>query len=451
MSAREEKNSPRGMSAREEKNSRRGSQDEGANGHNDGDSRVGLVLAGGGARGAYEAGVLSVLQPALEAEGARPSVIIGTSVGAINAAHVAASSHLTAAEASQRGVEIWSSVNKGDVIRRIVSRQAPLTFARYAGEIFSLPGVGVPSLLDPDPLHRNLDRWIDWPSLHANVTSGLIQSVAAVATAAATGRTVAFVESGEGVPSRRSHSVSYAPARLTPDHLQASAAIPILFPPVRVQDHGPECGWYVDGGTRLNTPVKPALDLGAQRLVIIATSALDSAEEGFADSDCQPPDFGDGALQLLQGTLVDPLIDDLRRLGMVNMFLDEGGSQPMRRFRLAHGRRPYCQVPFLFVAPGHPHAIGELASAVFDERFAGVRGLRSPDMRFLNRLIGGDSPTHGELLSYLFFDAEFMRELVAMGQADARRIVDGSNGELPWRLEPPEVLSDADHRGERPR
>jgi NTE family protein len=399
---------------------------------------VGLVLAGGGARGAYEAGVLSVLQPALEAEGARPSVVVGTSVGAINAAHVAAAAHLPAAEGVQRALDAWSGINKGDVIKPILSRQAPLTFVRYAGEILSLPGVRLPSLLDPGPLDRNLERWIDWPALHANVAGGPIRSVAVVATGTATGRTVAFVESKRDEGSDPTHSVDYSPAQLTPDHIRASAAIPILFPPVQLEDDRGRSGWYVDGGTRLNAPIKPALDLGAKRLVIIATGgSAPPGRAGDEDADGQPPDFGDGALHLLEGALVDPLVEDLHRLGEINTFLKEGGARPMRRFRSARGQRPYDRVPYLFVAPERPHAIGELARAVFEERYSGVRGLRSPDMRFLNRLIGGDSPSHGELLSYLLFDAEFMHELIAMGQADARRCLAGGNGAVPWRYQPP--------------
>ncbi|MGB3100236.1 MAG: patatin-like phospholipase family protein, partial [Solirubrobacterales bacterium] len=395
---------------------------------------MGLVLAGGGARGAYEAGVLSVLQPALEAEQARPSVVVGTSVGAINAAQVAAGAQLPAAEGSQNALDSWAGINKGDVIRPILTRQAPLTFVRYAGEILSLPGVRLPSLLDPGPLDRNLKRWIDWPALHANVANGLIRSVAVVATATTTGRTVAFVESKGEQESHPTHAVDYSPAHLTPDHIRASAAIPILFPPVELEDDRGHRGWYVDGGTRLNAPIKPALDLGAERLVIIATGAITPPDPpGDADADRQPPDFGDGALHLLEGALVDPLVEDLHRLGRINTFLSEGGAEPMRRFRSARGQRPYNRVPFIFVAPERQHAIGELARTVFEERYRGVRGLRSPDMRFLNRLIGGDSPSHGELLSYLLFDAEFMRELIAMGQADAKRCLAGSDGKVPWR------------------
>jgi NTE family protein len=393
---------------------------------------VGLVLAGGGARGAYEAGALSVLQPWLESRGERPTVAAGTSVGAINAAHFAGTRHLAAAEAGADGVARWSAVDKDAVIRPIVSRQAPLTLVRYAGEILSLPGVRVPSLLDPAPLARNLPRWIDWPALHANVADGTVGAVAAVATGAVSGRTVVFVEGRGRLPA--SHAVRYAATQLGNDHIRASAAIPILFPPVRLDGESPGCGWYVDGGTRLNTPIKPALDLGAERLVIIATDATSGEWPDRAEDDCPPPDFGDGALHLLQGMLVDPLIEDLRRLGTVNAFLAGGAGEVVARLRSEHGRRAFRRVPYLLVAPARHGTIGELASAVFRERYGGLRALRSPDMRLLNRLLGGDSPTHGELLSYLFFDPVFLRELAALGAEDARRVLANAGDDGPWRF-----------------
>src|SRR5688572_33506612 len=139
--------------------------------------RVGLVLSGGGARGGYEAGVMSVLGPALAERGERPSIYIGTSVGAVNAAYMAASEHLPADEAGEGGLRRWREVSKGTIIRPILLRQAPLTALRYAGEIVGIPGMRLPSLLDPRPFERNLDRWIDWESVHRNVDEDVVEIV----------------------------------------------------------------------------------------------------------------------------------------------------------------------------------------------------------------------------------------------------------------------------------
>src|SRR3954454_9600408 len=285
-----------------------------------------LVLAGGGARGAYEAGALSVLLPELEARGQRPTSYAGTSVGAINVAVLAASQHLPAVDAAARLVELWEHLDKSDVIRPILRRQGPLAALRFAGELMSIPGVSLPSILDPTPLHASLDRWIDWDALHRNVADGLVETVAAVCTSARTGRSVVFVEEAEERVFNRSHAVAYVAARLEREHVLASAAIPVLFPPIMVSSPSRARGWYFDGGTRLNAPIKPALDLGAERLVVIASDSIAGPTmelEAGSDGE-EPPDLADGVYHLIEGALVDPLIEDMRTLGNVNAFFAEG-------------------------------------------------------------------------------------------------------------------------------
>lgn len=398
------------------------------------------MLGGGGARGAYEAGAVSVLLPALEARGERPSMIFGTSAGAINATHLAARQHLDAETAVAGLLERWRGLGKGQVIRPLLFQQAPLTALRYVGELLSIPGLRVTSLLDPAPLTRNLDSWTDWGALARNVADGAVEAIAVVATSARSGRAVVFWDgASEHVP-HRSHVVDYVRVPLGVEHVNASAAIPILFPAVRI-DHPYEArGWYVDGGTRFNTPIKPTLDLGAERLVVVATGSLSNTPEGAGRYEGDPPDFGDGALHLLNGTLVDPLIEDLRVLGNTNAFLtrDAPGAG---RYREARGKAPYREVPYIFVGPRALCAIGELALEVYRSRYGGLKGLLSPDFPLLNRLLGGESSNHGELLSYLLFDPVFCDELIRMGAEDARAWLDAPPGpEEPWQVDPLEAF-----------
>jgi NTE family protein len=410
-----------------------------------GRERIGSVLSGGGARGAYEAGAISVLAPALEERGERPTLFVGTSVGAINAAYMGSSRHLSAEDQAAGLLERWREVTKGRVIRPIMLQQLPLTALRYAGELLSVPGVRVPSLLDPEPLEGSLKRWMSWSDLHRNVAQGLVHAVAVVATAARSGRTVAFVESENELAAHTSHAVEYVASALADEHILASAAIPILFPPVRIEAPAAARGWYVDGGTRLNTPIKPALDLGAERLVVIGTEAISEppVEPGLHDG--EPPDFGDGALHALHGTLVDPLNEDMRMLGNVNeFFADDGKTSAATRYREARGKPPYRLVPYIFVAPKRRGVIGDIAAEVFRTRYGGLKGLRSPDFPLLNRLLGGDSPAHGELLSYLLFDAEFIEALIDLGRADATRWLNAPPGaDEPWQLKPLDLFVEA--------
>ncbi|MEA2482024.1 MAG: hypothetical protein QOJ07_3946 [Thermoleophilaceae bacterium] len=399
-----------------------------------------LVLAGGGARGAYEAGALSVLLPELESRGERPDIYVGTSVGALNASMLAASQHLPAEEAVARLVEVWSDLSKDQVIRPILRRQGPLAIMRYTGELLSVPGMRLQSILDPEPLRRNLGGWIDWEQLGRNVDDGLVASIGTVATSARTGRSVVFVQEHEPRFHHRSHAVAYVATRIGAEHVLASAAIPLLFPPIEVTEPSHARGWYVDGGTRLNTPIKPALDLGAERLVVVACDSIAGpVMEPGAEDDDTPPDIGDGVLHLLEGALVDPLIEDMRTLGNINAFFTDESAIGARLYRSARGKAPYQRVPYVFVGTERRGAVGELAARVFAEQYGGWRGVvRSVDFQLISRLIGDNSATHGELLSLLFFDRDFTRELMALGVADAERWLDAPHDmdDGPWQEGP---------------
>jgi NTE family protein len=385
------------------------------------EERIGLVLAGGGARGAYEAGALSVLMPALEERGQRPRVILGTSVGAINAVFAAANAHLPAGDALDQGLVRWQSLEMDRVVRPILLEQAPKTALLYAGEFLGLPGAHLRGLLDPSPLEGTLDEWIDWKSLHRNVRDKTLDAVGVVATSAAAERSVVFVEGRRKEELERSYAVDYMPTRLGTEHVRASAAIPTVFPAVRVEKPAAARGWYFDGGTRLNTPIKPTLDFGVDRVVVIATHSI---AQPPAPTDGPRPDFADGALELIQATLVDPLINDVRMLGKINELVGSSGRR---------GR--YRRVPYIFVGPEKHGALGQVAERVFDESFSGLRQLRSPDVSLLSRLVGGEGRPHGELLSYLFFEGEFAREAISLGQEDAQRWLDARADDL-WQVGP---------------
>jgi NTE family protein len=404
---------------------------------------VGLVLAGGGARGAYEIGALSVLLPALEARDELPRIFVGTSVGAINATSGAATSNLPVEEALSLELARWHEVKRSAVIRPIVPR-LPLVAAQFAGAALGVPGAQLQSVLDPSPLRRNLRRWIEWSRLHRNIADGRVRSLAVVATAASGGRPVAFVEGRLEPSALGSHVIDYVHARIEEAHVLASAAIPILFPPVRVEEPPEASGWYVDGGTRLNTPIKPAIDLGAERIVVIGTGSVIPPPKHAGRHDAPAPDFGVSAMHLLQGALADPLIEDMRKLGDINTFYsDRAGAPAAVRYRQAHGRPPYRRIPYIFVAPRTSGAIAELAAGVFADRYGGLKALRSPDVAVLSRLIGGGSAAHGELLSYLLYDPEFIEELIAMGRKDADAWLQAPPGPSePWQIEPLDAFSE---------
>ncbi|MEV0056345.1 patatin-like phospholipase family protein [Saccharopolyspora shandongensis] len=405
------------------------------------DKRIALVLAGGGARGAYEAGALSVLVPELARLGQRPSLFVGTSVGAMNAAYLASAQHRSAEDAAAGILKRWRDVGPGHIMRPL-HQHLPLAVTRYLGEVLSLPGFRFSSLLDPAPLEQRLQRWIDLSALHHNVTHGSVDALAVVATAVRSGRTVVFVDSAVQQALHRSHVIDYVPATIDHTHLQASAALPVLFPPIRIESPTEAHGWYVDGGTRLNTPIKPALDLGADRIVVIGTEAITASTDEPGRHEGSPPDLTDAALHVLEGALVDPLAEDIIMLGNVNLFhAAPADASPTQQYRQARGKPPYRRVPYIFVAPDRRGAIGEHALEILHSRGREL-SLRSLRERLLRQLFGGDSPAHGELLSYVYFDPQYLEELITMGQRDARHwLTHAPSSNDPWQIGPPPALT----------
>ena len=389
------------------------------------DGPIALVLAGGGARGAYEIGALSVLLPALEKRGERVSIVVGTSAGALNAGWLAAHADLEIDALVAAALPIWPEVRFRDVLRPLVTPAGSFRIGRYlAGATF---GRGrLEALLDPSPLEQTVERLISFDRLADNVAAGRV-TVAVVATASRTGRTVVFVATRGDVPGKdRERGIVYVKtAKLTSEHVRASTAIPTAFPPVHVSDEQAP-GWYVDGGTRMNTPTKPAIALGAARIMIVGLNGTEP-DEADAERDDGQPDAFEGAAHVVQGLLADPLAADVRTLAATNELLRDGHRDPAGEKTLK---------PYIFVAPRRRDAIGELARNVYTEHFArSTLLLPGRDLTLLGRLLGADrSNIHGELFSYLCFARELADELIRCGRADAEKWLAREHDDGPWRL-----------------
>ncbi|MFZ2530254.1 MAG: patatin-like phospholipase family protein [Rhodococcus sp. (in: high G+C Gram-positive bacteria)] len=368
-------------------------------------TRIGLVVAGGGAKGAYEAGALSVLLPWMVDRGTRPSVLVGTSAGALNVVALGGLAHLDAREATEFLVDTWGTVRPSDVFGLTSGIGTGL---RYAGQLAGL-SVRIPSLLDPRRLRTKLAQQLPLEQLHRNIDEGLVDAVAVTTTSVTTGGTVVFLESNDAVdvpPDDPARNITYVRTELTVDHVLASAAVPLLFRPVRISQ--PSCwrGWYIDGGLRLNAPLVPAVELGCRTLGVVATQPLSSqtprpptgraSELAAPLPDGPPPDVYAIAALALRNLLADRMVEDIRLLGSHR-----------------HGENA---VDIVFAGPPeHRKAeIAELADRVF-RRYGYTRAVRSPELWMLTRLIGGAPEDHGNLLSYLFFDSEFTTRAAALG------------------------------------
>jgi len=398
-----------------------------------GDEPIGLVLAGGGARGAYEMGALSVLLPALAERGEHVRITVGTSVGALNTAYVAANAHRPVGEVVDGGLALWREARYGDLLRPLFSVAEAGKALRYGGQVLGIHGLRLDSLLDPVPLRKFVAQRIAFEQLQGNVESGAVEAVGVAATSALTSRTVVF-HAGGGSPRRDdARGIDYVKTALNEEHVLASAAIPTVFPPVHVETPRRARGWYFDGGTRLNTPTKPALRLGARRVIVIGLNSSAAAPARLASE--HKPDALEGSGQLLQAVLADPLAADIRNLAGVNSLLANTPDHQHKRQR----------VPYIFIAPRGHDALGRLAARVFHRYYAGAREPLPPlDLATRGRLRpGGSSAGHGELLSYLFFAPEFSAALIRRGRADARQWLAAPHERGPWETGP--LGLDTDH------
>jgi NTE family protein len=384
---------------------------------------VAVVLPGGGARGAYEIGALSVLLPALEARGERVSVYCGTSVGAINAATLASVAHLPVREQVDAALARWRDLRKRDVIAPIAGVGGVRTTLRLLAHLLGVQGVTLTSLLDPRPLRSSLDRWIDWGMLARNVDRGVLDSVCVVATSLESGAPVGFVASRASAPGHSDDGLRYVKTRLRGEHVRASAAIPLLFPAVEITTPRAAHGHYIDGATRLNSPIKPAIHLGAERVIVVGLEPFALAPP--RTSSPHAPRIADVAANVIDGLLVDQVGHDMRRVAAINSFFAEGAatgtSRAARAYRLARGFRPYRPISYALVSPRRRGEIGRLAETIFERRFGGVRGLLDPDYIFLSRVLGGRTRSRGELLSFMMFNREFAEALIELAQRDAKR------------------------------
>jgi NTE family protein len=401
---------------------------------------VGLVLGGGGARGAYASGALSVLLPKLKDQ---VRVIVGTSAGALISAYLVANWHRPAEAAIEDGLRLWRELRFEDVLAPLMTPRGVARFMRYAGEFLPIGGLHAASVLHPEPLKQTLGGMVDFERLGENIRQRRV-ALGVVATPAHGNRSVVFHHGG--IPRNRDdplRGIEYvATPKLGAEHILASAAIPVLFPAVRVTQPQQAAGWYFDGGPRLNTPIKPALWLGADRVVVIALNSVAASRTAPPE---HQPDLYVGAAHLLHEALGDPLAQDIRTLAnrnaLIGAWFDADERRSGAEFAAHHEQPagldgPIRPVPYIFIAPEDPSAIGEIARRVYLEHYNRPWKAGARDLWLLGKALdAGVDAMHGELLSYLFFAGEYAEELIRLGQADAQRWVDEHPADL-WQLDP---------------
>ena len=356
-------------------------------------------------------------------------MLVGTSAGAVNTALLTASRSPT--EAIDNTLKMWESLGASDVFAGL-TRTAIRNAASYFAELLGRGQLN--SLLDTAPLRRTIEKMVDWDQLRDNLDSGKgwAHGAGIVTTSRSSGRTIIFLQ-GKAIaqpPPDEVRGIDYVPVALATPHVLASAAIPMAFLPIHIEQPPTVDGWFVDGGVRLNAPIKPALAVGADRVIVVATTP-DPDTSQAAPAAATEPDVFDGAGVVLESLLVDQMAEDVHALRRTNRFVKvatKAGARPTAR---RDSGRVYREVQNVYLGPPKAGIISTLANEVFERRYRGWFKQFS-DVGILGTLLGGSTESHGEILSFLFFDPEFHSALIQLGKQHAEQALGPGPG-IPWR------------------
>lgn len=367
-------------------------------------------MTGGGARGAYQAGVLKRIGEIkrIQTHGSPFPIIAGASAGAVNGTAVAVGSD-DFAVASKVLAQLWSDIKPADVFRCDLMAQTRNSLTWILDLSFGgvLGGGNARSLLDATPLRHYLNEHLDCGRIQDNIRRGHLYALAISATNYGSGKSYLFIQGAKGHPMwQRSRRVTLA-TKITVDHVCASAAIPVVFPPVELKTPL-GTAFFGDGCMRLQQPLSPIIRLGADRVFAIGVRC-ESLEKQVDSHNGKPPSLAEVAGLLCNVMFLDHLATDIEHLERLNQLLKSGqlkqssnGTQEMRPLRT------------LLIAPST-----DLAWVAAEHRTA-MPYLIS---YFVNSL-GRDAASCSDLMSYLLFTPEYTNALIDIGYHDADERID---------------------------
>lgn len=372
---------------------------------------LGLVMTGGGARGAYQAGVLKRIGEIKRVQAqANPFPIIGgASAGAINGSALAMGSD-NFSQATAILANLWANLKPSDVFRCDFVSQAHNSLVWILDLSFggALGGGNARSLLDATPLRHFLRKHLDTSRIQENIKRGNLYALAVSATNYNSGKSYLFIQGQKGHPMwNRSRRVTLA-TKITVDHICASAAIPLVFQPVKLET-AKGAAFFGDGCLRLQQPLSPVIRLGAEKIFAIGVRC-ENREHQVEESGQKDPSLAQVMGVLFNVMFLDHLATDVEHLERLN--------QLMRSGHIKHSGLEGCEemrpLTVLQVTP----------SANLTE----IAALHQKDMPYLIQYfvnsLGRDAASCSDLMSYLLFTPKYTRDLIQLGYHDADNRID---------------------------
>ncbi len=362
------------------------------------DHKIGLVLPGGGARGAYQVGVLKAISDIQgRAEKSPFDVISGTSAGAINASMI--TSEIYNFHQSIIKLEnVWGGFRTNQIYRTeklfMLKQSLHWLLTLISGGLLTQ---NPRSLLDNQPLRDLLKEKINFESINHNIYSGALDALIITAASYEQKESVSFFTTSTEVENWKKVGRSGKRSDINVEHLMASVALPLIFPAITIQGQ-----YYGDGAMRQETPLSPTIRLGASNLLIISTeSSKDHAKKNL---DKNYPDFSEIGGYILDGLFSGSLYSDLERLDRINQVIAQNRNQKVQT-----ATKEMKHIDYLVISPSVD--LTQIAMNCYkDAPFS---------LRMLFKGIGIKKDKNSELLSFLLFESSFTKSLIDLGFHDA--------------------------------